>query len=381
MNPHPGSEPAFAMTNMESNPGISTRLLVASQLMAGMLANPKMAEAMSRRDFVEDATDFADALIAAAGSGAGVRDATPHPLAKSAHELATLIVRDVCEIPGRFSPEVDPDLIQFSADELRAIVENRLEVEMEGAGAREGGDELARMTRERNDLLDGVHAMLVAAGAPEDIDEMEKALQADAGTKPSHYVRNRFAELTAQRDRYREGLDAVMRGSSLLKAHRAASAALSGVGAREDAATPQPADDPALSYDDAIAMAESCHDMNGGYGGGDQWKAFHHGIDTVIAVLKGRGSNSALDVQPSRLDRVTAQRDRYREALANLYTKLKRTLDDGGRGGPIWWLPDHACVECVPNGDILVEGFLCAEHAASAALNPPPSAEEASDGN
>ena len=41
-----------------------------------------------------------------------------------------------------------------------------------------------------------------------------------------------------------------------------------------------------LVYDDAVALAKGCHDYGGGYRDGAASEAFHHGIDTVLNVLK-----------------------------------------------------------------------------------------------
>lgn len=48
--------------------------------------------------------------------------------------------------------------------------------------------------KERNDFLDCCRAMLVAAGAPEDIDAMEDVVRS-AGSKPSDYIKHVVGEL------------------------------------------------------------------------------------------------------------------------------------------------------------------------------------------
>ncbi len=61
------------------------------------------------------------------------------------------------------------------------------------------GTDLARITKERDDFRDGMVAMLVAAGAPVDLDAMEAAVLS-AGKKPSDFIRQRIRVLTAERD-------------------------------------------------------------------------------------------------------------------------------------------------------------------------------------
>jgi len=46
----------------------------------------------------------------------------------------------------------------------------------------------------QNDLLDTIHACLVAAGGSEDIEELEKEVEA-AGEKPSDFIKKKFADL------------------------------------------------------------------------------------------------------------------------------------------------------------------------------------------
>jgi hypothetical protein len=61
------------------------------------------------------------------------------------------------------------------------------------------GTDLARITKERDDFRDGMVAMLVAAGAPVDLDAMEAAVLS-AGKKPSDFISQRIRVLTAERD-------------------------------------------------------------------------------------------------------------------------------------------------------------------------------------
>lgn len=61
------------------------------------------------------------------------------------------------------------------------------------------GTDLARITKERDDFRDGMVAMLVAAGAPVDLDAMEAAVSS-AGKKPSDFISQRIRVLTAERD-------------------------------------------------------------------------------------------------------------------------------------------------------------------------------------
>lgn len=58
---------------------------------------------------------------------------------------------------------------------------------------------IAAITAERDDLIDTVHACLLAAGGSEDIDELEKQSRA-AGQNPSDFVRARIEAITAERD-------------------------------------------------------------------------------------------------------------------------------------------------------------------------------------
>ena len=51
-----------------------------------------------------------------------------------------------------------------------------------------------KFTQREIDLIDTVHACLVAAGAPTDIDEQEKVVCA-AGTKPSHFIKGKIKKL------------------------------------------------------------------------------------------------------------------------------------------------------------------------------------------
>lgn len=60
-------------------------------------------------------------------------------------------------------------------------------------------DALEAAERERDNFRDGMVAMLVAAGAPESIDEMGSVVS-KAGSKPSDFVRMRIRALTAERD-------------------------------------------------------------------------------------------------------------------------------------------------------------------------------------
>ena len=63
---------------------------------------------------------------------------------------------------------------------------------------------------ERDNWLDCVRAMLVAAGAPEDIDEMEAEVKS-AGNKPSDYIKHVVGELRDERDNLMRQLGRVIR--------------------------------------------------------------------------------------------------------------------------------------------------------------------------
>lgn len=52
-----------------------------------------------------------------------------------------------------------------------------------------------------------------------------------------------------------------------------------------------------------LAVANGCHDYNGGNVGTDL-RAFHHGIDTVINALTAAYKNDPNDVQVNALDRM-----------------------------------------------------------------------------
>lgn len=47
----------------------------------------------------------------------------------------------------------------------------------------------------------------------------------------------------------------------------------------------------------------------------------------------------------------------------NLVRALSRQIEREISRGRLWQ-PDHACAECVPDGEILIPGFRCARHAA-----------------
>lgn len=61
----------------------------------------------------------------------------------------------------------------------------------------------------------------------------------------------------------------------------------------------------ALSFDDAIAIANGCFDYGGGYRSNDgELEIFHHGIQTVINALKGAKSSGLSDMQSKVLHRI-----------------------------------------------------------------------------
>lgn len=61
------------------------------------------------------------------------------------------------------------------------------------------------------------------------------------------------------------------------------------------------------------------------------------------------------------VDELEQQRD---ELLAEL-ERAQKWIAHRGNG-----LPDHACAQCVPHSDILIEGFVCAYHTAIAKVKP-----------
>lgn len=66
--------------------------------------------------------------------------------------------------------------------------------------------------KDRNDFLDCCRAMLVAAGAPENIDEMEETVKS-AGSKPSHYIEHVVGGLRDERDKLMRQLDKIIAAS------------------------------------------------------------------------------------------------------------------------------------------------------------------------
>lgn len=62
-----------------------------------------------------------------------------------------------------------------------------------------------------------------------------------------------------------------------------------------------------------------------------------------------------------------AENATLRESLDKLSARLEREIVSAD-GPQIWWLPDNACAECVPDGGMVKEGFQCCRHAARAAL-------------
>lgn len=67
------------------------------------------------------------------------------------------------------------------------------------------------------------------------------------------------------------------------------------------------------------------------------------------------------------LDGEQADAKSARDALVEALEKLSRQVERHVESCRVW-LPDHACAECVPGGEILVPGFRCGRHAAPAAL-------------
>ena len=51
-----------------------------------------------------------------------------------------------------------------------------------------------------------------------------------------------------------------------------------------------------VEWSRVLALAKGCHDYSGGHHGDDERAAFHHGIDTVINVLKA-AANGEDDMQ------------------------------------------------------------------------------------
>lgn len=77
----------------------------------------------------------------------------------------------------------------------------------------------------------------------------------------------------------------------------------------------------------------------------------------------------ALEAKCQLLSACLTKADAKQAVLVEALAKLVRQVDRHaasvfGRA----WMPDHACRECVPRGEIVVEGFRCGLHLARAAL-------------
>lgn len=77
-------------------------------------------------------------------------------------------------------------------------------------------------------------------------------------------------------------------------------------------------------------------------------------------------------VEAERRAELERQVEARREALASLSKRVEQDI----ASKDYRYLPDHACAECVPGGEILIEGFRCGRHGALALLaSPPPKPE------
>ena len=71
-----------------------------------------------------------------------------------------------------------------------------------------------------------------------------------------------------------------------------------------------------VEWSRVLALANGCHDYSGGHHGEAERAAFHHGIDTVINVLKA-AANGADDMQIRTIEAIG------REAVSRAASEMK----------------------------------------------------------
>lgn len=93
-----------------------------------------------------------------------------------------------------------------------------------------------------------------------------------------------------------------------------------------------------------------------------------------MAIDLAKNPRIAASVYRQDAETLQRERDRMRSALCELVMWVR----GGGKAeASAAWYPggvfpkDHACAECVPGGDIVIEGFRCSWHAAVALARPP----------
>ena len=59
-----------------------------------------------------------------------------------------------------------------------------------------------------------------------------------------------------------------------------------------------------LSFNDAVRIANGCHDYSGGHHNDGHYDAYHHGIQTVINALMAAQTNGLKDTQVNALWRI-----------------------------------------------------------------------------
>ena len=92
--------------------------------------------------------------------------------------------------------------------------------------------------------------------------------------------------------------------------------------------------------------------------------------DALKAALEEREHDMHMRIRAG-YDKTVADCWRARVSeLEGVLTKLERQTRDHD------FLPDHACAECVPTGEIIVPGFQCGRHAAKRVLSSPGSRKE-----
>ena len=103
--------------------------------------------------------------------------------------------------------EIERQRARADATEIGAgLLRDKLQVEIA---------EVERLKAERDEWLECVRAMLVAAGAPEDIDEMERVVKR-VGSKPSHYIKDVIFQLKADLAKAQQDYERCVRGQNQL---------------------------------------------------------------------------------------------------------------------------------------------------------------------